>query len=151
MSCQGQPIHWGVEMTTEESELGRLTAEARKLVIAVEGLNRDAGNKLVDLTVSDRRNRRVQWALVLSYLAHVGLTVALIFAFNGLSGNTSAINEVQKVAQRDALCPLFQIFIDARSEEGKARSTLTPEEYDRAYDNIQNGYDAMKCAQFKMP
>jgi hypothetical protein len=134
-------------MTTshDDDDLLRLELQAAALSASVGRINEDIGDQVVKLSLMAKKNRRLIKALAASFALDILLTIGLGFGFVQLDKTSSELDAVQKVAQREALCPLFDIFMQARSEEGKARSTLSPEEYDRAYDRIENGYHAMKC------
>jgi hypothetical protein len=134
-------------MTTshDDDDLLRLELQAAALSASVGRINEDIGDQVAKLSHVAKRNRRLIKALAASFALDILLTIGLAFGFVQLGHTSDELNAVQKVAQREALCPLFEIFMQARSEEGKARSTLSPEEYDRAYDRIENGYHAMKC------
>jgi hypothetical protein len=53
----------------------------------------------------------------------------------------------QTTQRQKALCPLYQVFLDSKSPEGRAAAP-DPLKYDHAFKVIQEGYDALECSDF---
>lgn len=137
-------------------ELARLTQAAYELVENVNALNRDAGNQLVSLTHRAKVNRRMIWMLVASFALDVIITAMLGLAFLAVDRNASNIKDVtdrldlsQSVGRQRALCPLYQLFLDSKSDAARAQNPQGPEAYDKAFKTIEDGYSALQCDEFK--
>lgn len=145
------------ENNDRSEELARLTAVAYELVDNVNKLNRDSGKQLVTLTHRAKRNRQMIWMLIGSFLVDVVLTILLAAGFVSVNDNANKIESVttrldmsQTIGRQRALCPLYQIFLDSKSDAGRKRSPQGPEAYDRAFKTIEDGYNALECNDFKV-
>ncbi len=143
-------------MTTEQEaeKLDRLIREAQDLGAEVEQLASNTGVQFVSMAQVLRFNRRMLWAVSIGGALLTGVVVILVTLIIGVQSNTDRIDGVTQrldatqTAQRQrALCPLYQIFLDSKSPEGRAAAP-DPEKYDHAFDVIQKGYDVLDCASF---
>lgn len=140
--------------TNNNDELAALTDLARGLIVRVDELNHDSGKQLISLSKETRANRRMIWALTGSFILDVLLTFALGFGFHSLSSEadrvdhlTDRLDTAQTVQRQKALCPLYQLFLDSKSPEGRAASP-DPAKYDAAFKTIEEGYKALACSEF---
>lgn len=137
-------------------DLSRLTAAAEELVLNVNSLNKDAGRQLVTLTQRAKTNRQLIWALAASFLLDILLTIALGLGYVAVNDNSNRIGDVtgrldqsQTVGRQRALCPLYQLFLDSKSDAARQRNPDGPEAYDKAFKTIEDGYNALMCDEFK--
>jgi hypothetical protein len=140
---------------TDQSRVDRLIRMAVELTGEVETLPHDIGTHFVSLASSTRRNRLMIWALAGSMFLDVIITVVLVFVGAATVKNTDRLNQVtsdlsatQTEQRTRALCPLYGVLKGAESPEGKARSALPPDEYDHAFEVINEGYLTLKCDEF---
>jgi hypothetical protein len=94
------------------------------------------------------------WALAVGGAVLTLVCVILVFLVIGQRANTDRIDKIAtqtlatQTAQRQrALCPLYGIFVDSKSAEGRARSA-DPEQYDHAFEVIEEGYRFLECDQY---
>lgn len=124
---------------------------ARTLIEKIEHLDRSAGDKLVDLAKQSKRDRRILRALIVSFVLNILLTVFVVIGLVQLQSLTSRLDAAQSTGRQNALCPLYQLFLDSRSDKARAASPQGPEAYDNAFKIIQKGYDALECQEFIKP
>jgi hypothetical protein len=134
--------------------LAQLTEVARELLNEIAELKAEGGEQFVSLARRARSNRRMIWGLAVSLTFSIALTVAFGFGLNRVESNTNGISKLttrMDVAQTDtrrrAWCPLYQIFRDSKSPQGRAAAT-DPEAYDHAFEVIEDGYRALNCDEF---
>jgi len=141
--------------TPEKGErLVQLIDLAQKLISEVDELAEDSGAQFVSLATRARTNRRLITLVIIGGLLDIVLTIAMIFAMAGLQHNTDRIDALtqrldvaQTVQRQKALCPLYQIFLDSKSPQGRAAAP-DPKKYDHAFVVIKQGYDALECDQY---
>lgn len=133
----------------------RLIQMALELNEGMEELAQDAGKKYTTLAVASRRNRAMIWGLLAGGVMVAVLAVVLAFSVVGLRSNTDRIDAIttrldttNTEQRRRALCPLYQVFLDSESEQGR-KAAPDPEKYDHAFDVIRKGYDVLECASFE--
>lgn len=146
-------------MTQEQPEstsdrLVRLTDLATELLREAQELANGSGEQLATLTRRSRTNRRLILAVIAGFTLDVVLTVAMAFGLLTVMNNAENIDSLTRrldVAQTEtrqrALCPLYQVFLDSKSPQGRARAE-DPEKYDHAFEVIEDGYKALDCADF---
>ncbi len=132
---------------------GSLAEQAAALTKSVNKLNADVGDQMVSMAKVTKRNERLIVGLIISFILDVTLTVFMAFGMVVLKSNTDDIQvltdkvvAVQTVQRQKALCPLYQLFLDSKSEVGRARAP-DPVKYDQAFVVIQQGFDALKCTE----
>lgn len=138
----------------EERSLNELTAAARTLSTSLTELNRDAADKIIVLMRLGRSNRRMIVALALSFTFDMILTVLLAFGFVQIGETQSQIQDVRTVERRDALCPLYEQFVNADTPKGRElakRNGQDLERRDEAFRVIRRGFDALQCYEFHQP
>lgn len=133
----------------------QLIAMAAELVVEMEQLAKDSGQQFTSLAKATHRNRVLIWTLMASLFLDVLITIVLGFVGVSTVDNTNRLDDVtadlqatQTDQRRRALCPLYGVLAGAESPEGKKRSALSPEEYDHAFEVINEGYDALGCGKF---
>jgi hypothetical protein len=127
---------------------------AVQLINEVDDLAEDSGNQFVALARRARTNRLLIVATIVSVSIDLIITIVLSIIGVGMQHNTDRIDsltqrldEAQTVQRQKALCPLYQIFLDSRSEAGR-KAAPDPKKYDHAFTVIQQGYDALECGQY---
>jgi hypothetical protein len=127
---------------------------AGALAIEVEELSEDSGQQLVSLTHRAKTNRRLAFISIAGGLLDVVLTVVIAFALAGMNSNTHRIDALtqrldtaQTVQRQKALCPLYQVFLDSKSDKARAAAP-DPAKYDHAFVVIKAGYKALECDAF---
>jgi hypothetical protein len=142
------------ERLREKDRVSRLIGMAVELTEEVEELARDSGQQFTSLARTARKNRMMIWALVGSMLLDVVITVALMIVGSGVVDNTRRIDDFSQqlradnTAQRQrALCPLYGIFRDSKSEAGR-KAAPDKAAYDHAFEVIEDGYAVLGCAEF---
>lgn len=134
-----------------DEELIRLSREAGLLIEKLNQLNRRAGIELYDIAkfgVSNRRRIWVSWvALALDILLTAAMAVGGLLLHSTAEQtqtNTKRIEYNQTIQRQKALCPLYQLFLDSESPQGRAAA---PDKlaYDKAFKVIHEGYDALDC------
>lgn len=91
-----------------------------------------------------RKTRKISYALFVSILIDVLLTVALTVIGFQVSGNTDDIQRSQTTTRQRVLCPLYTIFIQSQSEKGR-KAAPDPKKYDEAFRVIREGYRTLNC------
>jgi len=139
----------------EQDKIASLTQAARALAREISEIDTNAGAQLVRLT----RRVRINWLFTLIMAASVvldlALTVMMGFGFVSLNNNGDRITKIterldvaQTVQRQSALCPLYQLFLDSRSDRARDAYPKGPEEYDRNFAVIRDGYVALGCSEF---
>lgn len=134
---------------SNRNKLDALSEQAAELVAEINKLNSDTGQQLEGVNTKVKRNTRMTWVVGLSLLADVVITLVLGFTVNRVDNVTDRLNYSQNVTRQKVLCPLYQIFIDSKSPEGRARYPEGPAAYDKVFATLQESYDTIKCAEFK--
>lgn len=136
-------------------ELARLIAMADELAQETRQLGGSTADTVERLGKRARTNRVLIYGLIGSFALDIMLTIVLAFGFVGLQQQsdrldtiTQRLNVAQTVQRQKALCPLYQVFLDSKSPEARARS-VDPKKYDEAFKTIEDGYNALKCSEFK--
>lgn len=143
------------EKASKEERTEELILLARDLLAEVGELASDKiGKQFVSLARQGRTNRMLILATAGSVVIDLALTVILMILGNHLQHNTNRIDIItqrldyaQTVQRQKALCPLYQIFLDSKSPQGRAAAP-DPKKYDHAFVVIQQGYDALECDQY---
>jgi hypothetical protein len=133
----------------EIRELNRLASE---LITRLDVLTGGTADQLVNLSVTARRNRRMIWALALSMALDLVLTVAVTIGFVAIGNNQQTIQNVRTAERRDALCPLYQQFINAdtaQQRETARKNGQDLEKRDEAFRVIRKGYETLNCKEFE--
>lgn len=137
-----------------DDRLAELTAAANDLIREIQQINADAGRQLVTLTQRSKANRAMIYGLAASFALDVILTVVLgvgLAALNRTSDRVSQIAQrldvAQTVQRQKALCPLYQLFLDSKSPQGR-KAAPDPQKYDRAFAVIEDGYRVLECDAF---
>ncbi len=127
---------------------------ARQLITEIDELGIKAGDQFVSLAKRARTNRVLIMATIVSVGLDLVLTVVLALIGIGMQHNTDRIDALtqrldtaQTVQRQKALCPLYQIFLDSKSPQGR-KAAPDPEKYDHAFVVISDGYKALDCNQF---
>ncbi|WP_030777380.1 hypothetical protein [Streptomyces sp. NRRL S-920] len=134
--------------------LDRLASAASALLEELEALGQDAGRQFTALAKRSQRNRRMIRIVVVSLVLDVLLTAAVGFGLFQVDSNADRIDDLtqrldvaQSETRRKAFCPLYEIFLGSKSEQGR-KAAADPKAYDRAFDVIESGYRALDCAEF---
>ncbi len=143
-------------MTNPEAErLDRLITMAQELSDEVEELSRDSGRQFVSLAHTAKQNRLMIWALILGGVLEAILSVVLAFSLVSIRSNTDRIDTLtqrldiqQTDNRRRALCPVYQLFLDTETKEGRAAAP-DKEKYDHSFEVIRKGYGVLECASFE--
>ena len=138
----------------DPQRVDRLIQMAIELSGEVEELAIDSGKQFTSLARTARKNRMMIWALMASLLLDVVITVVLGIVGAGVVNNTNRIDEFsqnlenqQTEQRRRALCPLYGIFLDSKSEAGR-KNAPDPQKYDHAFEVIEEGYVFLGCDTF---
>lgn len=137
-----------------EARLEELINLGTRLIGQIESFTSEGGKQFVNLAQRARANRRAIWLLGLSFLLDLGLTGFMVFGQvqissneNGISHLTDRLNTAQTTQRQKALCPLYQLLLDSKSDAGRAAAP-DKKAYDHAFTVIQTGYDALDCSAF---
>jgi hypothetical protein len=138
-----------------DDSIEELTQKAVELLAQVERLGDGTGASLVKLTQETRRTRHIVLAMIASFVLDIMLTVFLTLGFVSLHDTDKQVNKVtdrldnaQTVQRQKALCPLYQIFVEADTPQNRAAAP-DKSRYDKNFTIIRQGYDALKCSEFK--
>lgn len=137
-------------MATDQ-EIRELTRVATELIARIDTLTGGTHDQIVDLAQAAKRNRQMIWVLWTGFTLDILLTIAVTFGFVVISGTQDDIQNVRTVERRDALCPLYQQFINADTPEARKRAEAAGQDMqarDHAFEIIRGGYGALKCEQF---
>lgn len=147
------------EGTPEENpdradRMARLINLAVELTGEVEDLARDSGHQFTSLAKTARTNRLMIWGVIGGGLLDVILTIVLGVVGAGVIDNTNRLDDFSKnlAAQqteqrRRALCPLYGIFLDSKSDAGR-NAAPDKAKYDHSFEVIEDGYRVLGCARF---
>jgi hypothetical protein len=138
----------------ESERLARLTELAGELLNEVQSLTEGSGEQLAALSRREKANRRMIQVIIVGIVAIVGLVAALTVALVQVDSNADRIADLtlrldtsQSLYRRQALCPLYQVFLDYQTPDSRKRAP-DPEQYDRAVSLIKQGYKVLKCEKF---
>lgn len=141
---------------SNRNKLDELNEQAKGLITEISKLNEETGNQISGVSKRLTRNQKIMWLLVATLLLTVITTVVLAFTVASTRENTEKVDAIttrldiqQTVTRQKVLCPLYQIFVDSRSEQARKTYPRGPEEYDRIFNIIQTSYDTIKCGEFK--
>ena len=144
-------------MTSSErdDQITELSGKADELMDQVSAMSSGTSDSLVRLSRVARVNRRFIIALIVSLTMDAALTILLAFGFAGLNHTSDQINKVthrldvaQTVQRQKALCPLYSLFLAAKSPQARDANPQGPAAYDHAFSVIEDGYKALNCAEF---
>lgn len=126
----------------------RLTASADELTKRVAEMDRGAAARDEVLARQSQMTRRLVWFswAVLAVLA-AALTVAVV-ALVGVGRTAHRLDVSDTTSRQSALCPLYQVLINAESPKARAHA-VDKAEFDKAYAVIHQGYKALNCIEFK--
>lgn len=132
----------------------RLAELAAELINEIENLSVDSGQQFVQLARRARTNRRLIVVTIASLVLDVILSVFLALAVIQIGNNDQSISSLTKrldvsqtVQRQKALCPLYQLFLDSESPQGRAAAP-DPLKYDHAFVVIKDGYTVLGCSDF---
>lgn len=131
-----------------DDTLAALNATATELSDQVERLSSENSDRIIEVAKYTRRSRRMIWGLTLSLALDVMLTMLLFNIQHRIESVTDRLDRAQTVQRQGALCPLYQVFIDSKSDAARQRS-VDPVKYDQAYAVIEDGYRKLRCADLK--
>lgn len=138
----------------EPDRITRLIELATQLLHEVDELTQGSGDQLVSLARRARSNRRLIMLVMAGFALDVILTVTMAVGLLQVTRNADKISKLagelqvsQTTTRQRALCPLYQIFLDSKSDQGRA-AAADPKKYDHAFGVIQKGYDTLDCATF---
>lgn len=134
---------------SNRNKLDDLTEQAGELVAQINHLNAGTGVKVEGLNKKVRRN---QVMMVLNII----LTVVVAFTVYSTVENTDKVDTVtqrldyqQDVTRKQVLCPLYQIFVDSKTEQGRQAYPKGPKAYDENFAIIEKSYNVIQCADVK--
>lgn len=140
--------------TPDPDRTDELISLATTLISEIEELSDASGKQLVSLARRARINRLLILATAASVIIDLVLTIVLTIIGVGMQHNTDRIDqltqridEAQSVQRQKALCPLYQIFLDSKSDAGR-KAAPDPKKYDHAFVVIKQGYDALECDHY---
>ncbi len=138
----------------EQSKVEALVGAANHLMVQVEELGQQAGVQFTSLAQRSRANRRLAILAIVSVGLDVVLSAILGIGLVQVRANETEINRLanrlnvsQTTTRQQALCPLYQVFLDSKSPAGRAAAP-DKVKYDHAFKVIQQGYDALGCSAF---
>lgn len=134
-------------MVPEKNELNELKIASLELIQDVRTLTKKTDNASIKLAKTAKINRRLIYGLTVSLFLDICLTVIIAVNTNRSLDNSHEIKEIQTSQRKDALCPLYQLFLNARSNAGR-KAAPDPIAYDKAFEVIQDGYNALSCKEF---
>jgi hypothetical protein len=139
---------------SDRATLDQLARDARELIAKIGELSEGSGEQLVRVTKENRATRRMVWGLAGSFVLDVLLTLLLGVGLVGLNDQakevdalTHRIDIAQTVQRQKALCPLYKLFIDSESPQGR-KAAPDPKKYDHAFIVIRDGYTALDCDRY---
>lgn len=137
-----------------QARVDRLISMALELTAEIEDLAKDSGKQFTSLAQASRKNRIMIWAMMCSLALDVVITVVLALVGITAVDNTNRIDSFAKDLQeqqtdqrRRALCPLYGIFLDSKSDQGR-EAAPDKAKYDHAFEVIEDGYTVLGCDAF---
>ncbi len=136
-------------MNSEHNDklINDLVSAASDLKSEISKLNYDSVDTVTKLSVYVKKTRKMTWGLIISIILDVLLTVLLTSNTIRLDSLTERLDYAQTVNRQKALCPLYQLFLDSKSDVGRAHAP-DPVKYDQAFVVIKDGYNALGCSAF---
>lgn len=138
----------------EKTELEALVEAAARIQERAQQLATDEGVQFETLAQKAHRNRMLATSAIIGVFISVLILIALAVVGIGMQRNTNRIDQLtqrldtaQTVQRQKALCPLYQIFLDSKSPQGR-KAAPDPKKYDHAFVVIQQGYDVLQCDRF---
>jgi hypothetical protein len=138
----------------EKTELEALVEAAAGINDRVQRLATDEGLQFETLAQKAHRNRMLATVAIVGLILDVLITIVLTFIGLGMQSNTDRIDALtqrldraQTTQRQKALCPLYQVFLDSKSPQGRAAAP-DPDKYDHAFVVIKQGYDALECDHY---
>lgn len=131
-----------------DPEIRELTRLGAELINRIDGLVGDTGDHLVDLAKQGKSNRRFIWALAISVVLDIALTIAMAVGFNTVNTLSNRVNETQKITQEQVLCPLYQQFINADTPKSRELAKANGQDLkvrDEAFRTIRRSYEVLGC------
>lgn len=136
-----------------ERAIAELTAHAKVLVDGVNRLTDETGDAVVGLARRGRNNRRLIWALGLSLLLDVVLTLILGLTVHSVDKNAERIDHLSGTVKTQ-VCAMFQIFENANTPAAREAARVRGDDLaqrDSAYMIIHNGYVSLDCSAVVQP
>lgn len=133
---------------TNESDIRDLANNARALVERIDRLTNGTGDQLVGLSVYQKRNRRMIYALGVSLLLDIVLTILMAFGLSYLNSLTTRVDHAQQLTQTEVLCPLYKQFINSdtpKSRELAGKNGQDLDARDEAFRVIRRSYLILGC------
>lgn len=124
-----------------------LVSTAARLMDQVEELAQASGHQFVSLAERSRTNRRISYIAISGLVLDIVLSIVLTFGLYQIHALTERLNVAQTTTRQRALCPLYRVFLDSKSPQGR-KLAPDPQKYDRAFRVIGKGYNALKCEEF---
>jgi hypothetical protein len=133
--------------TLPRNRVEELIRIATELTDEIEDLARSSGHQFVSLARTAKINRRLIWTSITAVA--FALVLATVVAINAVSINniTDRLDTQQTVQRQRALCPLYGIFLDSKSAQGRKQAP-DPAKYDHAFEVIAEGYAVLECDQY---
>ena len=130
-----------------QDRLTRLAETAAQLAQEYADLAEANGDQFVTLARKARANRRLIWAVAMSVVLDIALSVILAYSLMQVGHLTDRLNVQQTTTRRNSLCPLYTLF---KASDTAAARAAAPDKvaYDHAQKVIRDGYDALSCADF---
>lgn len=133
-SSGGQDQNRWSELASIASQLSREHAE----------LSEQQSNHVAILAKYTRKTRKIVYSLIASLILDLFLTGFLAFTHAKLDNVTKNVQYSQTVQRQRVLCPLYTVFLQSRSAEGRKRAP-DPKKYDEAFKVIADGYRTLEC------
>lgn len=138
----------------DQERVEALIQAAMELNQNVAAMANESGSQFVSLARTARHNRILIIATIGSLFLDLAITVVLALVGMTAVNNSERINDFaqaqaeQATEQRKrALCPLYGIFLDSKSEQGR-KAAPDPAKYDHAFEVIEDGYRVLGCDKF---
>jgi hypothetical protein len=141
-----------------EEEARHLEAVSADLRDLVQGLRDDMAraanvrNDLTRLTKSGRLTRAIVVVQSVIIVLMLGGGALLLSTNIKLNSVVAQLNEVVRIQHDSALCPLYQIFINADTPAARAAAEKRGddmEQRDRSFATIRQSYAALNCQAIK--
>lgn len=131
----------------QQDRIDQLLISANSLMEEVEELAAGSGRQFVNLARTAKINRRLIWFTIVGGIVQLFTVVVLAFTVIGVVENTQRLDTQQTTQRQRALCPLYGIFMDSKSPEGRAAAP-DKEKYDHAFEVIAEGYAVLECDRY---
>ncbi len=110
------------------------------------------------VTKTSKTNRKMILGIGLSLVLDLILTTAMAFGLVSLNNNsgrlddvTSTLNSEVTTQRVEALCPLYQLFINSDTAASRENARVRGDDMeirDKAYTVIHRSYDVLHCSDF---